>query len=119
MVPMTVPDVFELRADPARLAGAAAALRALAASLEAGAGALGHGRAGLDRLLDRVEVPSLYGAGTLTFFPHDEADFAGIDNALRAAVRLRHALARELGCTCARPSEPGDRQLSPRPAGSP
>jgi hypothetical protein len=100
MVPMTVPDVFELRADPSRLAGAAAALHALAESLEATARAVHAGKAGLGTLLDDVDVPSMCDPGTLTFFPHDEADAAGIGAAVRAAVHLRHALARDLGCVC-------------------
>jgi hypothetical protein len=100
MVPMTVPDVFELRADPSRLAGAAAALRTLADSLEASAGAVREGKAGLGMLLDRLDVPCVCDPGTLTFFPHDEADVAGIGAAVRAAVHIRQALARDLGCVC-------------------
>jgi hypothetical protein len=100
MVPMTVPDVFWLRADPSRLAGAAAALRSLAEDLDAAAGALRDGKAGLGSLLDGLDVPTVCGSGTLTFFPHDATDVAGIGAALRAAADMRHAVARDLGCTC-------------------
>jgi hypothetical protein len=103
MVPMTVADVFHLRSDPFRLAGAAAALRSLAADLDATARALRDGNAGLGALLDDLDVPTLCGPGTLTFFPHDDTDLDGIHAALRAAGDLRQAVAEDLGCTCNSP----------------
>jgi len=94
--PLTVEDVWQLRIDSARLADAAEALRRLATEFDAAAGLLQHGQAALGRLLDRLDVPSLCGVDTITFFPHDDADVSAIQTAIRAAREVRAAVAGEL-----------------------
>src|SRR4051794_36787958 len=69
--PFTVTDLFDLPGDPAQLTGAAVVLRALASRLDDAAGLLRRGQAGLGLVLDRLDVPSLSGPGTLTFYPYD------------------------------------------------
>jgi hypothetical protein len=90
--PFTVTDLFDLPGDPARLTGAATALRSLAARMEDAAGLLQRGQAGLGQMLDRLDVPSMSGPGTLTFFPHDARDVVKVTAALRAAGQIRTAV---------------------------
>jgi hypothetical protein len=72
--PFTVTDLFDLpRLDDA-------------------AGLVRRGRAGLDQVLDRLDVPSLSGPGTLTFFPYDAGDVVRVTAALRAAAQIRAAV---------------------------
>ncbi len=94
--PFTVIDLFDLRCNPARLTGAAATLRALAARLDDAAGLLSRGQAGLGEMLDRLDVPSLSGPGTLTFYPHDAGDVARVLAALQAAAQIRAAVLAQL-----------------------
>jgi hypothetical protein len=103
--PFTVTDLFDLRscvragdppADPARLTATATALRALAARLDDVAGVLSRGQAGLGEMLERLDVPSLSGPGTLTFYPFDAADVAKVATALQAAAQIRAAVLAKL-----------------------
>jgi hypothetical protein len=110
--PFTVTDVFDLRVfcrggdpggdpdcDPARLAGTATALRALAARLDDAAGLLRRGQAALGEMLERLDVPSVAGhggPGTLTFYPYDATDVARVLAALQAAAQIRGAVLQEL-----------------------
>ncbi len=96
MEPFTVHDVWHLRGDPARLASAAEALRDLAEELDAAAGLLRRGQAGLGQVLERLDVPAVYERGRVTFFPHDEEDVAAVETAVRCACAIHAAVAREL-----------------------
>lgn len=94
--PFTVTDLFDLRfgpgCDPAQLTEAATALRALAFRLDDAAGLLSRGQAGLGLVLDRLDVPSLSGPGTLTFYPYDAGDVTRVLAALDAATQIRAAV---------------------------
>jgi hypothetical protein len=99
--PFTVTDLFDLRVfdrggdpdgEPARLTGAATALRALAARLDDAAARLSHGQAALGEMLERLDVPSMSGPGTLTFYPFDAGDVLKVTAALRAAAQIRAAV---------------------------
>jgi len=94
--PFTVTDLFDLHCgpdcDPARLTGTATALRALAARLDAAAGLLRRGQDGLGQVLDRLDVPSMSGPGTLTFYPFDASDVTRVLAALDAAAQIRAAV---------------------------
>lgn len=96
MEPLTVRDVWQLCGDPARLASAAETLRGLAADLDAAAGLLRRGQAGLGQVLERLEVPAVYECGNVTFFPHDAGDVAAVESAIRCATAIHAAVAREL-----------------------
>ena len=89
-------DVWRLRGDPTRLAGAAAALRDLAAEFDALAGALRRGQAGLGQVLERLEVPAVWERGRVTFFPHDQHDVAAVEAAMHCATAIHAAVADEL-----------------------
>jgi len=104
--PLTVDDVWTLRGDPARLDGAAAALRSLAAELDAAARMLRRGQAGLGQMLDRLDVPAVWQPGTVTFFPHDDADVAAIAAAVRAAETIRAAVEHDLKALRRSPRQP-------------
>jgi hypothetical protein len=95
--PLTVHDVWRLRGDPARLSGAAAALRHLAAELDAAAGLLRRGQEGLGQVLERLDVPAVYAHGSVTFYPHDEHDVAAVRAAVRCAAAI-HAALRSSDC---------------------
>jgi hypothetical protein len=90
--PFTVTDLFDLPGDPAQLTGAAVVLRALASRLDDAAGLLRRGQAGLGLVLDRLDVPSLSGPGTLTFYPYDAGDVVRVQAALDAAAQIRAAV---------------------------
>jgi hypothetical protein len=87
--PFTVTDLFDLPGDPARLTGAASALRVLAARLEDAARLLSRGQVSLGEILERLDVPSLSGPGTLTFYPFDAGDVLKVTAALQAAAQIR------------------------------
>jgi len=77
--PFTVTDLFDLRCGhPARLDDAAGLLR--------------RGQEGLGQLLDRLDVPSVSGPGTLTFYPYDAGDVIRVQAALDAATQIRAAV---------------------------
>ena len=90
--PFTVTDLFDLPGDPARLTGTATALRLLAARIEDAAGLLQRGQTGLGQMFDRLDVPSMSGPGTLTFYPYDARDVAKVTAALQAAGQIRTAV---------------------------
>ena len=81
--PITVDDLFDLRPFAARLDDAAGLLR--------------RGQAGLGQILDRIDVPSLSGPGTLTFYPYNAGDVARVAAALAAAAHIRAAVLAGLG----------------------
>jgi hypothetical protein len=76
--PITVNDLFDLRPFAARLDDAVGLLR--------------RGQAGLGQILDRLDVPSLSGPGTLTFYPYNAGDVARVAAALEAAAHIRAAV---------------------------
>lgn len=91
---VTVPDVWQLPDDPARLEVAAARMRRRAAELEATGALLRHGQRSLNQLLERIEVPMAWEPGRLTFYPTDPRDLAAIEAARRAAAEIHAALRR-------------------------
>jgi hypothetical protein len=81
--PITVNDLFDLRPFAVRLDDALGLLR--------------RGQAGLGQILDRLDVPSVSGPGTLTFYPYNAGDVARVAAALEAAAHIRAAVVSCLG----------------------
>jgi hypothetical protein len=78
--PFTVEDLWTLRSDSGSAGGRT--------------GVVGRAQTALGQVLDRLDVPTSWHHGRLTFFPHDEGDVAAINTAMRAAIVIRAEVAR-------------------------